>query len=127
MEPHGYLKFTWVDDVLYLEAHGPFNDEGAKAAAEAYVELIHNRKHPTFSVVEVLENDSMGSPNTMAEVSRIWDFIGENGCVALALVYANEVQRILAEPYLPPFGKLFRSVKDAEEWVSARRNGHKPD
>lgn len=122
MEAHGYLDLRWSDDVLYVEAFGPFNDEGAKKAAENYVDLIHNKAHATFSVIEILHHESIGTPDTMKEVVKIWNFIGENGCKALALVYANEVQRHLAKEFLPEFGKLFSSVEEARQWVSSQRS-----
>ena len=109
MEAHGHLDLRWSDDVLYVEAFGPFNDEGARAAAEVYVKLIQNKEHATFSVIEILNPDSIGTPDTMNEVVRIWNFIGENGCKALALVFANQVQRQLAEQHLPKFGRAFGS------------------
>lgn len=118
MDPHGYLDLKWSNNVLYVQAFGPFNDEGAKAAADAYIDLIMNKQHPTFSVIEILNKDSIGTPDTMTEVAKIWSFIGEQGCNALALVYSNEVQRHLAQQFLPPFGKLFSNVEDAETWVS---------
>lgn len=121
MKPHGYLDLKWSGDILFVEAFGPFNDEGAKEAADAYVDLILNRKSPTFSVIEILHDDSMGTPDTMTEVAKIWNFIRDNGCTALALIYANEVQRALAEQYIPEFGRLFSSLEEAEKWIQERR------
>lgn len=117
MKAHGHLDLTWSGNVLYVEAAGPFNDEGAKAAAEGYIELINNRKLEPFSVIEILHNDSVGPPDTMLEVSKVWNFIGERGCKHLAIVYSNEIQRHLAEEYLPDFGRLFSNLEDAEQWV----------
>jgi hypothetical protein len=122
MRAHGYLDLRWSDDVLYVEAFGPFNDEGAKAAGEAYIKLIQNKEHDNFSVIEILQPDSIGTPNTMNEVEKIWHFIRENGCKSLALVYSNEVQRSLAEEFLPEFGRLFSNVTEAEKWVASQRS-----
>lgn len=119
MEPHGELKLEWSGNILYVKPQGPFNDEGAQKAAREYFELIGNKTCNEFAVIEVLTEDSVGSPQTMDEVAKVWRFIGENGCMALALVYCNEVQRCLAEDFLPEFGRLFSSVEDAEAWVRA--------
>ncbi len=117
MKAHGYLDLKWSDNVLYVRSFGPFNDEGAKEAADAYVKLINNKTCTQFSVIEILQDESLGTPDTMKEVSKIWNFNAENGCTALALVYANEIQRQLAEEFLPGFGKLFQNIEDAENWV----------
>ncbi len=121
MWPHGHLELRWSENVLFVQAFGPFNDEGARLAAENYLDLIHNKLCTEFFVIEVLNEDSIGTPDTMKEVVKIWNFIGENGCAALALVYANEVQLALAEEFLPPFGRLFENVKDAEQWIATCR------
>lgn len=124
MEPHGELKLEWSGDVLYVKPKGQFNDEGARKAANEYFDLIQNKSCDEFSVIEVLNEDSIGTPKTMEEVAKVWRFIGENGCVALALVYCNEVQRSLAEDYLPEFGRLFSSVSEAEAWVRGQGHGN---
>lgn len=118
MKAHGHLDLRWSGSVLYVEAFGPFNDEGAAAAAAAYAEIINNRKYLRFSVIEILRDNSLGTPDTMTEVMKVWKFIGENGCQALALVCANNVQRHLAESFLPTFGKVFSSLDEAEKWVA---------
>ncbi len=123
MEPHGELRLEWSGNVLYVKPEGPFNDEGAQKAAREYFELIENRREAEFSVIEVLTDDAVGTPNTMDEVARVWRFIGEHGCVALALVYRNELQRSLAEAYLPEFGRLFSRVEEAEAWIRGRPQG----
>lgn len=123
MEPHGELRLEWSGNVLYVKPEGPFNDEGAQKAAREYFELIENRREAEFSVIEVLTDDAVGTPNTMDEVARVWRFIGEQGCVALALVYRNELQRSLAEAYLPEFGRLFSRVEEAEAWIRGRPQG----
>ncbi len=120
MDSHGRLDLKWSDDVLYVEGFGPFNDEGAKEAAQAYIDLIMNKECSTFSVIEILNETSIGTPATMNEVAKIWQFIADNGCVALALVYSNEIQRSLAEPFLPEFGRLFNKLEDAEQWIRSR-------
>ena len=120
MESHGYLSFKWSNNVLYVNAFGPFNDEGAKEAAEAYIKEVVNKKSLSFSVVELLDSESIGSPNTMNEVSKLWCFLGEHGCTSLGIIYSNDIQRSLAEKYLPIFGKLFSKVEDAEKWFISR-------
>ncbi len=121
MQPHGHLDLKWSGNTLYVEAFGPFNDEGAKAAAEYYIDFLKNKECSTFSVIEILHADSIGTPDTMQEVSRIWNYIGEQGCTAFALVYVNEIQRKLAEEFIPPFGKLFSDLGDAEKWIRDRQ------
>jgi len=117
MECHGRLEFTWQEDRLYVNAFGPFNDEGAAQAGKAYLDIIANKPVEHFAVVEVLDPESLGSPNTMGEVRKLWDFLGASGCYALALVYSNSVQHALAAEFMTPFGAVFADVASAERWV----------
>ena len=107
MDSHGYLDFKWLNNILYVEAFGPFNDEGAIEAAKAYMDAVNNRNCSTFSVAEILDSESLGSPNTMTEVAKLWTFLGENGCRSLAIIHSNDIQRALAEKFIPKFGKVF--------------------
>ncbi|WP_440874914.1 hypothetical protein [Thalassotalea sp. PLHSN55] len=122
MHRHGYLELKWVNDTLYVTVFGPFNTEGAHEAAQQYITEIKKRNNRPFSVIEYLDNDSLGSPEVMKNVYKIWCLLGESGCKSLALVYANTVQRSLAEKYLPNFGNAFSDLASAEQWISNRNS-----
>ncbi|WP_019615359.1 hypothetical protein [Psychromonas ossibalaenae] len=120
MDSHGYLDFKWFNDILYVKAFGPFNDEGSIEAAKAYIDVISNRSCVNYSVVEILTHESLGSPNTMKEVTKVWTFLGDNGCTSLAIIHSNAIQSTLAEKFIPKFGKVFNKLESAERWIGSR-------
>lgn len=120
MQEHGHLEFSWNESVLTVGVFGPFNEEGARAAAQAYLTAIANRPTEIFSVIECLDENSLGSPKTMIEVSQLWNFLGQNKCKSLAIIYANDLQRSLAQRHIPKFGKTFDNLEDALVWIEVR-------
>lgn len=117
MKNHGHIELNWQDNVLYVKVIGPFNIEGAAEAARIYKQEIQNKVVSPFSVIEYLDENSLGSPEVMKNVSVMWKLLAEHNCSALALVYANVVQRMLSDKYLPSFGKAFDNLEDAEIWI----------
>lgn len=118
MNAHGYLNFTWCDDILTVEAFGPFNNEGAVKAAQDYINAVAHKSTEKFVVLEVLDENSLGAPETMKEVVKLWYYLAEQGCVALALVFSNNIQHSLAEKGLPNFGKTFSNLEQAKAWLA---------
>jgi len=121
MRSYGHLTFTWSNDTLYVRAFGPFNEEGAANAANAYLSAIKDRSSTAFSVIEILDAESLGSEETLAEVGKLWNHLTDQGCIALAIVYHNKVQRSVARKYIPKYGNIFSTLKDAEAWVSENK------
>jgi len=118
MKAHGSLKLTWKQNTLYAEAFGPFNEEGVKDAAKQYLYELENSPSSKFSVIEIWDEDSLTSPEAMANVGRLWEALANFGCVSFALVTCNRLQESVAKPYLPPIGKIFNDLQGAEHWVT---------
>lgn len=121
MKSHGRVKFHWDDEILYVEAFGPFNEEGIQKAANTYLDIISNRKTPLFSVIEIWDSDSLASPEEAQRVGKLWNSLSENGCRFFALVASTNIQGWLGKGILPDIGKIFTKKEDAEQWIKEQK------
>jgi hypothetical protein len=117
MNIHGYLKFEWIDNTLYVHAFGPFNEEGAVKASVEYLASLEANGRSSYSIIEVWDEESLGSPEVMSKISEMWTFFLKNNCSSIAIVISNSLQRSLCEKLLPNNGKIFQNLEDAENWV----------
>ncbi len=118
MEAHGYLKFKWVADILYVYVFGPFNEEGATKAASEYISLLSVKGNSSYSIIEVWDAESLGSPMVMSKISEMWALFSKNNCTFIAIVVSNSLQKSLCEELLPSIGKVFLNIEDAESWIN---------
>jgi hypothetical protein len=117
MNSHGYLEFTWKSNILYVEAFGPFNEEGAIDASQEYLEKTKNNGSSNYSIIEIWDENSLGSPIVMEKIANMWRTVTENNCTSIAIVVSNSVQRSLCEKLLPVIGRVFTKMDDAEIWT----------
>jgi len=120
MKSHGHLGFKWSKDILYVEVFGPFNKEGVVEAASIYLDMIANRKCTSFAVIEILDDESLGSPSALDEVSKLWKCLEQYNCTSLAIVSSNIVQHSIIESIIPHIGKVFNRKEDAEQWIHSK-------
>lgn len=117
MNSHGDVNIYWKHHILYMEAFGPFNEEGVVKAANEYLNTILDRNFAKFSVIEIWDEASLSSPEGMENVGKLWGQLEINGCTSFALVVCNSVQAAVAENFIPDIGQIFKNKKDAEKWV----------
>jgi hypothetical protein len=118
MNIHGYLEFKWDNSVLYVHAFGPFNEEGVTKASNEYLKLISDRVNSRYSIIEIWDEDSLGSPQVMAKVSEMWELLLKNNCVSIAVIVSNSLQQTLCEKLLPSKGRVFVNIEGAEIWIN---------
>ena len=83
---------------------------------------INDKKSHSFSIIEVWDDESFGSPEDMSEVANFWNTLSKIGCTSLALVFSNSVQQILFEHRLPDIAKVFSDREDALLWVNRNKS-----
>ncbi|NMP32003.1 hypothetical protein HII17_10530 [Thalassotalea sp. M1531] len=118
MNVHGELTFEWLNNVLYVRTFGPFNEEGIVKAANAYSNCLSQHAKAHYAIIEIWDNDSLGSPEVMAMVADFWTNHLQDNCTAIAIVVSNSLQLALCQKLLPPSGSSFGNVADAELWVN---------
>ncbi|WP_100643568.1 hypothetical protein [Alteromonas facilis] len=117
MQSHGHADFLWRGDVLYLHAFGPFNYEGVNEVYQEYMKQIGSRDGRPYRVIEVWDDETLASPEAMKKIAMMWQHLQQNGCLSLAIVVANTMQKNLCEEMLPVMGAIFMSLEDAENWL----------
>ena len=115
-------QFNWDDSILYIEGFGPFNEEGIVDAADTYLNTIINRASDLFSIIEIWDDECLASPQAISLIAGHWSTLSRNGCISLAIVATNCVQRSIAQSQLPEFGKVFSDKEDAMQWLQQKRN-----
>ncbi|MCW8930858.1 MAG: hypothetical protein OQL19_11535 [Gammaproteobacteria bacterium] len=121
MNIHGKVICSWIDDILFVEAIGPFNNEGVINAAKLYLNTIQNRKFSKFFVVEIWDEESLGSPSSYKDVSKMWNALNDNGCIAFALVVSSNIQQLIARQIIPDIGEIFFNKEEAVKWISQKK------
>ena len=120
MKGHGEVRFTWGKGILYLEAFGPFNEVAVVQVAEEYLKQVASLEQESFSVVEIWDKHSLGSPEVMGKVGQFWKYLQGTRCTALCVVVESGIQKRLCEKLLPPIGSVFLSKQEAEQWLQAK-------
>ena len=119
MKGHGEVRFVWRKDVLFVEAFGPFNEVAVVQVAEAYLKQVEGQELESFSVVEVWDKNSLGSPEVMDKVGQFWHYLQGTNCSALCIVVDSGIQKRLCEKLLPSIGRVFLSQEEAEQCMTA--------
>ena len=119
MKAHGEADITWQDNILILEVHGPFNDEGVMKILASIKQSVLNKNIKSWYRIEVLDAEAMGSPQTISMVSDMYIWAQNNGCQATAVVISNLVQKqALKEIQQGTRVKVFKDVHQAKDWIA---------
>ena len=123
MQPHGDITLKWQDNVLVLSTQGPFNLEGAKqcfSQLQQFVEQSNNRK---WRRVDIIDDEAFGEPAVMKIFSQTYSWAFEHGCIALALVYSNIIQKSMCVKFMQASDyniQVFKTEVEAVNWLAAQ-------
>ena len=118
MKAHGYADIFWNEDILTLEVHGPFNEEGVKLVNKEVKEAVINKKIKHWRRIENLDNETMGSDLTVSFVKELYLWAEENGCRACAVVVSNLIQKQAISGLMKGRNaKIFHHLEDAKKWI----------
>lgn len=118
MEAHGRLFFSWDGDILFVEAHGPFNVEGVNSVKDQYISTLEKNHKACFSIIEIFDDLSLTSPDGFKIIGEFWQEVFSYGCEALAIVVPSQFQKRVIEKILPEKNsKVFDDLEDAKNWV----------
>lgn len=122
MERHGEAKFYWEDDLLIVEPKGPFNLEGSQYQCDEMQTAILEKDLKCWRRLEILEPNTLGSPDVLAVVKGLYHWYDQHGCYAAAVVVKNGVQRYAIETVFQ--GKnvsIFNNEEEARAWLDAQQ------
>ncbi|WDE11304.1 hypothetical protein [Thalassomonas haliotis] len=118
MEKHGVATFSWQENLLVIKVYGPFNEEGIESAFEQARQCVINRQAQRWNRLEILDNETLGSPAVVNRVKDLYAWFEENGCEHAAVVVSNCVQIYVIEELLQGQVKIFHDPDAAKKWLS---------
>lgn len=122
MNRHGEAKFYWEGDLLIVEPKGPFNLEGSQHQCEEMQTAILQKGLKRWRRLEILEPNTLGSPDVLAVVKGLYHWYDQHGCCAAAVVVKNGVQRYAIETVFQGRNvSIFDSEKDARIWLDSQQ------
>ena len=130
MESHGHVKLEWRDDLLIVTPKGPFNEEGSILAMKKYRDFVALKKYSHWYRLELWDEDSMGTVEVIDGVRKFYLWSKEQGCMATAVVVANELQAALVRKTMPDPVSICREEYEAIMWLEKQREqdiGPQPD
>jgi len=122
MKKHGKTTFFWEKDLFIVELQGPFNEEGQEYSTTHLKHSVLNQKLKHWRRLEVLCDETMGSPAVLSMVKELYSWYEENGCYVLAVVIKNSLQKdVLERVFKSNIVKIFLDRPQAIEWLEAQK------
>lgn len=121
--PHGQVHCSWLNDTLRLETEGPFNKEGADIALQHFIETVESKDIPRWKRIDITDINALGNPDVLKVIAKSYFWAFEHGCIAMAVVYCNSLQKVLCEDFILtyPFNiKLFETTSTANQWLATQ-------
>ncbi len=119
MKAHGYADLSWYKNVLTMDIHGPFNDEGVMLSIKHMKKSVLNKNLKLWYRIEKLDTEAMGSPLTMEIVNEMYLWADNHGCRATAVVVSNLIQKkSIAGVLEGKNANVFHHIDEAQEWIS---------
>ncbi|MBQ4852675.1 hypothetical protein [Pseudoalteromonas sp. MMG012] len=125
MHIHGFVEYTWQDDILCLNVSGPFNMKGVTEAFEQLKTTVNSAQHEQWYRIEEFDPETLGCLEVMKVIrdSYLWSL--EHGCLFIAVVCSHSVQMNLLESFIERTNlpiKGFFCAKTARLAIEALRN-----
>lgn len=121
MNRHGQMSFSWSDDLLIVKPKGPFNEEGREYVNNRVKDVILNKGLKRWRRLEILDEETMGSPSVLGMVKDLYTWYEDNGCYATAVVVKNSLQiYVIEEMFQSRTVKIFSNISEAEKWIVSK-------
>ncbi|WP_281560788.1 hypothetical protein [Thalassomonas sp. RHCl1] len=118
MKRHGVVTLSWQANLLVFKAYGPFNEEGIEAVFYEAQQSVINRQLQRWNRLEILDDETLGSPAVLNRVKDLYAWFENNGCEHTAVVVSNSVQIYVTEELLQSKAKIFRDINTAKKWLA---------
>jgi hypothetical protein len=119
MKIHGETKLSWHLDTLIVDAHGPFNEEGAQYFKKSFESALLTNKRRHWHRIDILDNETLGSPEVLNIVKQSIAQAFKANCLSVAIVAANTLQAQLFTQMANELAltiKVFHSLDNARQW-----------
>ena len=121
MKKHGTVDFYWLDNLLVIKTYGPFNEEGVDHAISEVKESVQNQEAKAWLRLEILDDETLGSPTVLARVKELHQWCEYNGCDNSAIVVSNNLQVYMVENMIESQINVFRDLDKAKTWLGVSK------
>ena len=118
MNPHGKIEFCWHGEVLFIYSYGPFNEEGITEAITELRQAVIEKNIHRWSRVEVLDEESLGSPQTVKLLKQSYQWFDDHGCRHTAVVAETSLLKQLLRTTITQKIEFFDSQEQALQWLA---------
>ena len=118
MDAHGEIYLQWQDDLLTVNAKGPFNELGMQKTVATIRESILNKNLVSWRKIEIWDNETLGSPVVMSLAKKASQWYKDNGCIASAVVVSNCIQSQLIKDISNNTSMTFENEAAAVNWLN---------
>lgn len=120
MDAHGEIALFWQNDLLTVNAKGPFNELGMQKTVATIQESILNKNLTSWRKIEIWDNETLGSPEVISLAEDASQWYKENGCIASAVVVSNCIQHQIIKKISNHTSMAFQNEKNAINWLNAQ-------
>ncbi len=120
-EGHGEVSILWEEDLLIIEAHGPFNEIGVRNSLSKIQKSIENRNLKSWRKLDFWDEDALGSPVVTSLTKAAGHWYMTNGCYASAIVICNRMQEHIFKNTNQAGPQFFYDKETAMKWLNDRR------
>jgi hypothetical protein len=125
---HGKYTIDPVNDIIYVRAHGPFNEIAAKNYKKSLEEAIISLGIKPFFIIAIFIGEAFFIPEALAELNITIKMQGELGCDGTAFIENDETPSNFLEAQMLKMSadtgqvfKLFATEEEALAWIDVRR------
>ena len=118
MNRHGEMKFSWDKNLLTVHTKGQFNLEGFKYGFSQLQNTVLNNPYDTWQRLQVLDDETMASPEVIEYGKATWAWCFDNGCTHFAFVVANALQMHILNNSASSKVKAFTTIEEAKKWLN---------
>lgn len=118
MYEHGQASLCWDNDLLKVEAKGPFNQAGFQQVIDEIKSSISTKGLTLFRRLEVWDEQTLGCPVVVDSAEKMSKWYKENGCYAVAVVVKNCLQSHIVSNISHTGALVFDNQDEALKWLS---------
>jgi len=120
MDRHGRITFTWEDNLFISKVEGPFNELGLTYYSSEIKQSVISKGFKQWRRIEVWDEESIASPETLDIGKELYDWCKSNGCVLEAIVISNHIQKHIVKDIFKSKIEIFHSITEAKTWLATQ-------
>lgn len=126
-KPHGKVDIEWIDNVLIVRCHGPYNAEGIGLYIDRAKAAVAKRQLDQWYRIDILDDETLGSPEVIKLIGEFYIWSMQNKCLASVIVCSNVIQEQLVQAFIDKTGANMitsRLYDDAVAHINTQVSNH---